>query len=71
MGVLTYRSRPMLDSIKRFFTAVLIVMFAAAGLIAIFYTAYLFIFLILVAILSGLAAIIVNWKRIIEWADED
>lgn len=46
-------------------------MFAAAGLVAVFYTAYLLLFLTLVTILIGIAAIVVNWDKIIEWAEED
>jgi len=61
----------MLDSLVRFFKAVAIVMFAAAGLVAVFYTAYLLLFLTLVTILIGIAAIVVNWDKIIEWAEED
>ena len=61
----------MLDSIARFFKAVAIVMFAAAGLVAVFYTAYLLLFLITVAIVIAIALIVVNWDKIIAWTEED
>jgi len=61
----------MLNSIVKFFQVVAFVIASAAGLLAIFYSAYILIFLMVIGILILIGLVLVNWDAILAWADEE
>jgi len=57
--------------IGKFVKTVLFVIAGAAVLLAIFYSAYLLIFLLIIGVLMCIGLVFANWDDVVKWADED